>query len=147
MWKQLTPESLLSRIAGAEKTALERAATASGQPDPLGEIAASIAATWRGALRRVTTLDRRPLALPDEIEIHVLADFRYRAWTRLPGMSAFLDENRIREWELSQRVLANLKTLTFAPPDPEHTETTSESGKPTPQISNPDLNPILGGYW
>lgn len=84
MWHAVTPESLRAAVTGAERNALDTAALAPEQTDALREIAANIIAEWRGGLRRVTTLDRRPDHLPAEIMVHVLADFRYRAFTRLP---------------------------------------------------------------
>lgn len=144
MWHAVTPESLRSAVTGAERNALDNAALAPEQTDALREIAANVVAEWRGGLRRVTTLDRRPDHLPAEIMVHVLADFRYRAFTRLPGMRSLLDELRVREWERANQVRDNLAKIGIAPPDPDYAESTAESGKPRPIISNPKAGAILG---
>ncbi|MCL2103457.1 MAG: hypothetical protein FWH21_00140 [Kiritimatiellaeota bacterium] len=119
MWRELTPDDLLKRVAGAEHEALARAATSAAQGDVLAEIAAAVAGEWRGALARVAALDVRPLALPSEIEVHVLADFRYRAYTRLPGMESLLDALRVEEWRRANHVRDNLGRLVIEPPDEE----------------------------
>jgi hypothetical protein len=72
------------------------------------------------------------------VEVHVLADFRYRAWTRLPGMAEFLDENRVREWERACRIRDGLGKLLFAPPDPEHAPPAGADGRPVPSIHVPE---------
>ena len=139
MWIEMTPETLLSRLAGAEHDALRTAATAFGQGDPLEEIAAQVAADWRGGLRRVGPVDRRPGFVPDEVLIHILAHFRYSAFTRLPGMSALLDEPRVREWERANQVRENLAKLTIAPPDDDYLDSAK---KATPGVIVPPS--ILG---
>jgi hypothetical protein len=134
-WFALTVDHLLRRVTEAERNALQTAATRAGD-DPLAEIAAAVAQEWRGALRRSTTLDARAGYLPGELELHVLADFRYRAFTRLPGMRSLLDELRVDEWRRANTVRDNLGKLSYeAPEDPE---TLDASGKPEPDITVPD---------
>lgn len=144
MWNAVTPESLRSAVTGPERDALDKAALAPEQASGLSEIAANIVAEWRGGLRRVTTLDRRPDHLPEEVMVHVLADFRYRAFTRLPGMRSLLDELRVREWERANQVRDNLTKISISPPDPDYAEGAEESGKPRPIVSNPKESAILG---
>jgi hypothetical protein len=121
MWIILTPDLLVSRVAGAEKSALDRAATDPMQMDALGDVARQVAAEWRGLLRRIVTVDRRPLAVPSELEDHVLADFRFRAYTRLPGMSSLNDERRMEEWRLSNRgKYERLSSYSLEPPEEEN---------------------------
>lgn len=135
MWRELTPDSLLTRLAAAEQSALATAAT--DLPDVLAEIAADVAAEWRGRLARVTPLSVRPLALPSEIFGHVLADYRYRAYTRLPGMGELLDALRVREWERALQVLDNLAKVQIAPPEPADTPAADPGGSPLPSITVP----------
>ena len=144
MWIQLTPESLQASLSGRESAALARAALGEGQTDALVDIAANVAAEWRGGLRRVTLVDTRDGYVPDEILIHILADYRYRAFTRLPGMSDLLDERRVAEWTRANQVRDNLVKVTIAAPDPAYTPTSSTSGKPGPAIADPDTDSILG---
>ena len=144
MWMPLTAESLLSRVTAAEASRLASAATAAGQGNALEEIAAQVAAEWRAGLRRVAQVDSRPGYVPDEILTHVLADFRYRAFTRLPGIRDLLDELRVAEWTRANQVRDNLIKVSVAPPDALHIETEPKSGKPGPAIADPDSDSILG---
>lgn len=144
MWIQLTPDTLLSALSGRETARLRSAALGDGQTDALAEIAANVAAEWRGGLRRVTAVDARDGYVPDEILIHVLADYRYRAFTRLPGMSDLLDERRVDEWRRANAVRDGLAKVSIAAPDPEHAETSATSGKPGPAIADPDTDSVLG---
>jgi len=144
MWIPLTAQTLLSRVTASEASALARAAVASGQTDALAEIAALVAAEWRGGLRRVTVVDSRDGYVPDEILPHVLADLRYRAFTRLPGMSGLLDDLRVKEWERANHVRDNLVKVSVAAPDAAYAEAAGSSGKPGPAIADPDENSVLG---
>ena len=132
MWRELTPDSLLSRLASTEHTALATAAT--DLPAVLEDIAADVAAEWRGRLARHTRLPLRPLALPSELWPHVLADYRYRAFTRLPGMGALLDELRVREWERAVQVMDNLGKVQIEPPEAADLPPGAAAGGPMPAI-------------
>lgn len=135
MWTELTPDSLLTRLTDAEKTALESASTS--LPDVLADIAGEVAAEWRGGIARHVALSIRPLAVPGELLIHILADFRHRAFTRLPGMSALLDERRMDEWRRANQVRDNLGKVQIAPPEAADAPATTTSGAPLPDISTP----------
>ena len=135
MWMILTADTLLSRLTAPEHEALERAAAGWGQASPLADIAHEVAEDWRGGLRRVTTLDKRADAVPSEILIHVLADFRYRAFTRLPGMQRLLDERRVAEWDRAMAVRDALAKVSYAPPEDENLEATDAVTLPLPQIA------------
>jgi hypothetical protein len=143
MWQPLTAESLLSRLSGQETSRLRTAALGTGQTDALTEIATLVAAEWRGGLRRVTSVDTRAGYVPDELMMHLLADFRYRAFTRLPGMAELLDDRRMEEWRRANTVRDNLVKVSIAAPEAAYTETSSTSGKPGPSIAYPDGESIL----
>ncbi len=132
-WQILTPETLLSRLSGPEHKALDTVALDWTQEDPLAEICHEVAEEWRGALRRATTLDKRTDALPSEVLIHVLADIRYRAWTRLPNMARFLDERRVAEWERAMAIRDALHKLSYEAPDPEYAEAADAVSTPLPK--------------
>ena len=137
MWIELTSDALLSRVAAAEQSRLRNAATREPNSDPLAEIAAQIALEWRSGLRRVTTLDARADRIPDELLIHILADFRYRAYTRFPGMAELLDPLRVDEWKRANQVRDNLNKVSVQPPEPAYAETAAASGTPEPIITVP----------
>lgn len=134
MWQILTKDDLLSRLSGPEHKALDTVALDWAQEDPLAEIVREVAEEWRGALRRATTIDKRPGALPSEVLIHVLADIRYRAWTRLPNMARFLDERRVAEWQRAMAIRDALHKLSYEAPDPEHAEAADAVATPLPKV-------------
>lgn len=134
-WDILTAETLLSRLSGPEHEALDRAAVAWTQDAPLEEIAHEVAEEWRGGLRRVTPVDTRPDAVPSEILIHILADYRYRAFTRLPGLTRLLDQNRVEEWKRALAVRDALAKISYEPPAPEYTPDAPAANIPLPAIS------------
>ncbi|MCL1857327.1 MAG: hypothetical protein FWF84_06805, partial [Kiritimatiellaeota bacterium] len=72
MWLELTTDMILSRLTAPEKAALETAAKDFAQDDPIADVAAQVAAEWRGAIARLVAVDRRPLFVPSELLIHVL---------------------------------------------------------------------------
>ena len=133
-WKILDKEALLCRLSGPEHKALDTAALDWAQDDPLAAIAHEVANEWRGGLRRVTTLDKRADAVPSEILLHILADFRYRAFTRLPRKQSLLDERRVREWERAMEIRDALAKLSYEPPEPENIEDPEAVTIPLPQI-------------
>ncbi|MGN0886416.1 MAG: hypothetical protein ACI4RT_05390 [Candidatus Spyradenecus sp.] len=133
-WQILTKEHLLARLSGPEHQALDTAALEWTQSDPLAEVAHEVADDWRGGLRRVTTLDKRPDAVPSEVLIHLLADFRYRAFTRLPGMQHLLDERRVAEWQRAMAIRDALAKLSYEPPEPENVEDPTAVSVPLPKI-------------
>lgn len=146
MWIDLTPELLLSRVSAPERDALAEAAADPSQSDALEDVARMVAADWRAGLRRVTAPDRRPLRIPDELLSHILADFRYRAYTRLPGMGRLMDDLRVREWDRAMDTRANLNKWTVAPPEDGWAEgpESGSPGRPGPLIRDPDEDAVLG---
>ena len=143
MWIQLTAESLLTRLSSTEQSRLNRVAVGTDQDDVLGEIAQQVASDWRSGLRKVTTVDTRTDYVPDELIIHMLAHFRYAAYTRLPGMGELLDERRVEEWKRANTVRDNLIKHSVQAPDAAYTESTTTSGKPGPAIAEPDPETVL----
>ena len=141
MWIQLTVKSLRSAMSAPERATLDRAATDPDQQDVLAEIAANVANEWRGALRSVCTIDSRAGYIPDELLIHILADFRYRAATRIPGMKALIDELRMEEWRRANTVHDKLKEMTFVLPDAVYQESADQSGNNTELASGDGAYP------
>lgn len=138
MWIQLTSEALLSRVSSSEQSRLNRSAVSSTQSDVLGEIAGQLAKEWRSGLRRVTNVDIRADYIPDELLIHILADFRYRAYTRLPGMGELLDALRVDEWHRANTVRDSLSKVSIEAPEAEYTEAVGISGTPDPIFTVPE---------
>lgn len=134
MWIILDSEALLSRLSGPEHQALDRVAMDWQQDDVLGQIAHEVAEEWRGALRRATVVDTRPDAVPSEVLIHILADFRYRAFTRLPGVGNLLDERRVEEWKRALSIRDNLHKMSYERPEAAHCPVDEKVSLPTPHM-------------
>lgn len=135
MWIELSPDTLLSRLTDEEHSMLSLVATS--LPDVLGDIAGTLAAEWRGGIARHVALSKRRLAVPEELMIHILADYRYRAFTRLPGMSSLLDSNRMEEWRRANTVRDNLGKMQIEAPAADDLPETPAGATPLPSISVP----------
>lgn len=146
MWIDLTPELLLRRVSAPERDALASAAADDSQTGVLEDVAAMVAADWRAGVRRICAPDTRPLRIPDELLAHILADYRYRAFTRLPGMEALLDDLRVQEWRRAMEVRDALNKWSVAPPEAGWAEggESGSSGRPSPVIRDPDDTAVLG---
>lgn len=146
MWIDLTPDLLLRRVSAPERDALATSAADPSQTGVLEETAAMVAADWRAGLRRVCAPDKRPLRVPDELLAHILADFRYRAFTRLPGMDTLLDALRVKEFDRAMEVRDALNKWTVAPPEAGQAEgdESGAPGRPAPVIRDPDDSAVLG---
>lgn len=143
MWVELNKQVLLTALSAREADKLGSVATGESQDDVLRDVATNVANDWRSGIRRHTTLDIRRNYVPDDLLSHILADYRYRAFTRIPGMSALLDELRVEEWRRANTVRDNLAKVSIEPPDEEHATPTASSGRPQPSISAPESS-ILG---
>lgn len=146
MWIDLTPDLLLSRVTAPERDALATAAADPSQKAVLEDVAAMVAADWRAGLRRICAPDKRPLRVADELLTHILADFRYRAYTRLPGMADLLDALRVKEFDRAMDVRDTLNKWTVAPPEAGQAEgdESGAPGRPSPVIRDPDASAVLG---
>jgi hypothetical protein len=144
MWNQLTSELLRTSLSASERSTLDKVALDPEQQNVLAEIATNIASEWRGGLRSVCVIDSRAGYVPDELLIHILADFRYRAFTRLPGMKGLLDDLRVKEWDRAMKVRDNLKSITVVLPDADHLEAAEQSGSATELASGEGAYPTSG---
>lgn len=136
MWIELTTERIRAAMTPQEQNAL-----AKGDDTVLAEIAANVAAEWRGGLRKACSIDSRTGYIPDELMIHILADFRVRAAGRLPGMKALIDEVRMEEWKRAMTIRDSLKDQTFVLPETDFIETAVTSGEGIELASGPGAYP------
>lgn len=136
-WISLTQNDVYDRLSAPELSALKTAATKSGQPATVvGSIISMCVQEWRGALRRHHVLAAGE-TIPAELEAHVLADIRYRLFTRLPGMKGLLDELRVEEWREARRVLGKLDEYVFEDTDtPEDAAQIPNTGVETVAFEN-----------
>ena len=135
MWKILDKNDLLSRLTAQEKNALNTASTDISQASALDDVCALVAQEWRSRIAKYHTVDVRALAIPDELLIHILADYRYRAFTRLPNMSFLLDQLRVDEWKEARDVLDNLDDFSLTPPETENMPETSATDEPVIDVA------------
>lgn len=119
MWTTLDLDNVYDRLSAPEVQALRTAATKSGQTATVaGNIIRMCVEEWRGALRRHHALAAGE-TIPSELEAHVLADIRYRLFTRLPGMKGLLDDLRVEEWREARKIIARLDEYAFETPGEE----------------------------
>lgn len=116
-WEEITRDTVLSRLSGTETAALESAALDWAQHDPIPEIVAMVVAEWRAALRKRFRIGPEG-TVPSELTVHILADIRYRLFTRLPDIG-LLDERRVAEYNQARDVLAHLDRYIIEEPPEE----------------------------
>jgi len=124
-------------MSAREVTRINAAASGDASVNNLAVIASNVAEEWRGGLRKVTAVDSRDGFVPTELMTHMLADFRHRVFTLLPGLSELLDQNRVEEWHRANTVRDGLVKVTIKPPDAQYAESSETAGKPLPSISEP----------
>lgn len=134
MWTTLTADDVRTRLAAAELAALQTAALASGQTDPLPEIVAAVTDEVRGyiAANHANELGVAG-AVPPRLVSAALAIIRYRLATRLP-VKSLLTEDRVKENEAAIRLLERVAAGQFAIEDADGNE---QSGVHIEQASTP----------
>lgn len=117
-WQTITSTNVKTRLAGAELTALQTAALATGQTDPLVDVIAQVVDEVRGYISAnpKNTLGAAA-TIPAKLLGAALAIIRYRLATRLPAKS-FLTEDRVKENDAAIRLLEQVAANKFAIEDP-----------------------------
>lgn len=117
-WSTLTSSDVKTRLTGAELAALQTAALAAGQTDPLPDILAQVTSEARGyiAANPKNSLGAAG-TLPSKLLSAALAIIRYRLATRLP-VKSLLTEDRVKENEQAIRLLEQVAADKFAVEDP-----------------------------
>mgnify|MGYP003609792862 CR=1 FL=1 len=133
-WSTITSTNVKTRLAGAELTALQTAALATGQADPLIEVIADVVDEVRGYISAnpKNTLGAAA-TVPSKLLSATLAIIRYRLATRLPA-KAFLTQDRIDENNAAIRLLEQVAANKFAIEDPNSGD---RSGVSIQQASTP----------
>lgn len=136
-WISISTDDVKTRITGDELEALQEAALATGQTDPLPEIIIGVVKEVRGY---VAACAKNTLGTGDTIPeglLHTaLAMIRFRLATRLPE-AGLLDENRKDENDKAIRLLENVAACKFAVEQPT-TATTEEISAPSPKTTAKD---------
>ena len=136
-WITLTEDNLAERLAAAELTAVQTAATGdAGNPVP--EVLESVVAEVRG---RVAANDRNDLGpagtIPEELKAAALALARWRVLSRLPGMRMLQDDARRMEYTDALALLAAVANDNFAIEQPEDPIEADTGGTLPPDVGDP----------
>lgn len=117
MWTEITEDLVKTRLAGAEVTALQTAALAAGQTDPLPEIVTQVVDEVRGYIAAGGFGLEEGAKVPSKLVSATLAVIRYRLATRLPARS-LLTEERKAENDAAIRLLERVADGKFAVEEP-----------------------------
>jgi hypothetical protein len=132
-WTTITVENVKTRLTGAELTALQSSALASGQSDPLPEICVQVVDEVRGYIAAGGFALETGTTVPSKLLGASLAIIRYRLATRLP-VKSLLDDNRVKENEAAIRLLESVAARRFLIEEPT-TASTEAIGGPVPSMS------------
>lgn len=136
-WITINEAHLAERLAAAELTAVQTAATGdAGNPVPevlsavVGEIRGRVAANPRNRLGEAGTI-------PGELRAAALAIARWRVLSRLPGMRMLQDDARRMEYNDGLALLAAVARGDFAIEQPEDPIDVDTAGIPDPAVGDP----------
>ena len=132
-WISITTDDVKTRLAGAEVTALQSAALAAGQTDPLPEIIAQVVDEVRGYVAAAGATLGAAGTIPQKLLSAALAIIRYRICTRLP-VKSFLNEDRVRENDAALRLLEKVADRKFLVEEPTVADT-EVGGGPGPSFN------------
>lgn len=136
-WQSLTTDDVKTRLAGAEVAALQSAALASGQTDPIPDIITAVVDEVRGYIAAGGITLGAAGTIPSKLVSAALAIVRYRVCTRLP-VKSLLTEDRVRENEAAIRLLERVADGKFAVEEPT-TADTEAIGAPSPSFAEKTL--------
>lgn len=145
-WRSITTDDVLQTLAGAEMTALQTAAKASGQSDPLPGVIADIVNEVRGYIA-AGQFDLGPDGtVPDQLRRATLIMIRTAAASRLPVKSFSTPQREKEQEESLQRVRDAAKRLFMV--ESPLTQGSEKIGGATVQLVRPgrtvpDVNSLL----
>jgi hypothetical protein len=136
-WTTITIETLKTRNAGAEVTALQESALGDGQSDPVLEVIQQVVDEVRGYVDAGGFSLGAGATVPGRLLLAAVNRIRFEAATRLPG-GALLDQDRR---EANSQAIALLQRVADGKFSIEAPETVSDetSGATTPRITIPTL--------
>lgn len=113
-WITLTTDDLLAGLSGPEKSALQTAAKAVGQGDPLAEHVANVTNEVRGYVAACAKNSLGPDGtLPSELKSDAVAIARWRAATRL-NIASILSPAREKEYDNANTKMRDVAKCAFA---------------------------------
>jgi hypothetical protein len=138
-WAAITTDDVKRRLAGAEVTALQTAALASGQSDPLPETIIEVVDEVRGYIAAAGYSLEAGNTVPSRLRSAALAMIRYRLATRLP-VKAFLTTDRVEENAAALRLMAQVSAGRFSVEDPATADTETSGSAASPSFERPTLD-------
>lgn len=114
MWRTLTENDILQSVTGAERDAIQSAATSPGQPLPVASVILTAVHDARGriAAYRGNTLAEGD-TVPETLVHHVVAIIRWRLLTRLPT-DRLATEPRKLEYQEALKALESVAAGRYA---------------------------------
>lgn len=137
-WQEITTANVKTRLTGAELTAMQTAALASGQTDPLPEIITTVVDEVRGYIAAGGFSLEEGSKVPSKLVSATLAIIRYRLATRLP-VKSLLDQNRIDEKNDALALLERVSNRKFMIEEPTTVEDEAIGG-PSPSMTTKTRN-------
>ena len=116
-WTTLTATDVKTKLTGAEVTACQTAALASGQTDPLVEIVEQVVDEVRGYIAAGGFTLGDGTTVPSKLVSATLAIIRYRLATRLP-VKTLLTTERVEENKEAIRLLERVSDGKFVVEEP-----------------------------
>lgn len=137
-WAAVTVDMVKTRLAGPEVAALQTAALATGQVDPLPDTIAQVVDEVRGYISAGGSVLETGATIPSKLRSATLAIIRYRLITRLP-VKSLMTEARKEENDAAVRLLERVADGKFSVEEAV-TPTTEVIGAPTPSVTGKTLN-------
>lgn len=126
-WQEITVETLKTRNAGAEVTALQESALADGQADPVLQIIRMVTDEVRGYCAAGGITLGEGDTVPSRLVLAAINRIRYEAATRIPG-GALLDADRRAANDAATRLLERVADGKFTVEEPETADAEVSAG-------------------
>ncbi len=135
-WISIETADVQRSLSGAELSALQSAALASGQTDPIPTVIADVVNEIRGyiAACAANTLGASG-TIPDKLKNAALARIRYEAFTRLPVTRGLLTEDRVDANKAALVLFRDVAACRFAIEEPTTADTETISS-PSPSFTD-----------
>lgn len=132
-WTTITVEHVKTRLAGAELAAVQSAALAEAQTDPLPEIVGQVLDEIRGYVAAGGVTLGIAGTIPSKLVGAALAIIRYRLCTRLP-VKSLLTDARVSENTEALALLVRVSDRKFSVEEPTEADT-EQAGAPSPSMT------------
>jgi phage gp36-like protein len=136
-WTTLTAADVKTKLTGPEVSAVQTAALASGQSDPLVEIVEQVVDEVRGYIAAGGYNLGDGTTVPSKLVSATLSIIRYRLATRLP-VKTLLTTDRVEENKEAIRLLERVADGKFVVEEPT-TVSTESLASPTPSMTSKTL--------